>query len=49
MGGDSRDDKSRRDDWNLPGGDLRAPPSQHIRDLRILDSLAEFRTMSQLA
>ena len=42
------DDKSRRDDWNLPGGHLRTPPSQHIRDLRILDSLPEFRTMSQL-
>ena len=42
------DHKSRRDDWNLPGGELRAAPSQHIRDLRILDSLPEFRTMSQL-
>jgi hypothetical protein len=32
LGRDSRDEKSRRDDWNVPGGDSRALPSKNFRD-----------------
>src|SRR6202795_900721 len=43
---DSRDEKSRRDDWKLPGGGPRALPSQNIPRLRVPNPHLESRTMS---